>query len=77
MGKRRQVHPYMPPDSPALQRFFIPRYAVNAKDYTPAELTGTPDLELWNCSFLEHDTLMAVMKIVGFEAWTGQVVWIA
>lgn len=62
----------MPPDSPALQRFFIPRYAVNAKDYTLAELDAwtdkAPDLKVWNRSFLEYDTLVAVMNgiIVGF-----------
>ncbi|WP_373736743.1 GNAT family N-acetyltransferase [Bacteroides heparinolyticus] len=46
--------------------------AVNAKDYTEEQLnvwaTGNVDLDLWNRSFLEHYTLVAVdgELLVGF-----------
>lgn len=52
--------------------FYNTVHSVNAKDYTEEQLnvwaTGNVDLDLWNRSFLEHYTLVAVdgELIVGF-----------
>ena len=52
--------------------FYDTVHTVNAADYTREQLDawadGQVDLEKWNASFLEHDTLVAVEgeKIVGF-----------
>ena len=52
--------------------FFQTVHTVNAKDYTKEQLnvqaTGNVDLSVWNNSFLEHYTLVAVENdvIVGF-----------
>lgn len=52
--------------------FFQTVHSVNAKDYTTEQLnvwaTGNVDLSVWNNSFLEHYTLVAVENdvIVGF-----------
>lgn len=52
--------------------FYETVHSVNAKDYTAEQLDawadGSVDLEKWNSSFLEHDTVVAVEKecIVGF-----------
>lgn len=52
--------------------FYHTVHTVNAKDYTTEQLnvwaTGNVDLEKWNQSFLEHDTVVAVEddKIIGF-----------
>ena len=52
--------------------FYDTVHSVNAKDYTEEQLTvwatGNVDLDLWNRSFLEHYTLVAVdgALLVGF-----------
>lgn len=52
--------------------FYHTVHTVNAKDYTKEQLnvwaTGQIDLEMWNQSFLEHYTIVAVDNnlIVGF-----------
>ena len=52
--------------------FFQTVHTVNAKDYTKEQLnvwaTGNVDLSVWNNSFLEHYTLVAVENdvTVGF-----------
>ena len=52
--------------------FYNTVHSVNAKDYTEEQLnvwaTGNVDLDLWNRSFLEHYTLVAVdgELLVGF-----------
>ena len=52
--------------------FYNTVHTVNAKDYTKEQLdawaSGTVDLDAWNRSFLEHDTVVAVEddRIVGF-----------
>lgn len=52
--------------------FFDTVHSVNAVDYSPEQLNAWApqdrDLEEWNCSFLEHRSLVAVWKdkIVGF-----------
>lgn len=64
---------YQPEDCEKLAELFYETvHTVNAKDYTKEQLdvwaTGTIDLEKWNQSFLEHDTVVATSgkKIVGF-----------
>lgn len=64
---------YRPEDCPALaQLFYDTVHAVNARDYTPAQLnawaTGMVDLCAWNASFLAHRTLVAQLEgqIAGF-----------
>ncbi|MZQ98397.1 MAG: GNAT family N-acetyltransferase [Acidaminobacter sp.] len=68
-----RIRDYNPSDCAALsQLFYDTVHAVNAKDYTQAQLevwaTGTVDLAAWNQSFLEHLTLVAELDdiIVGF-----------
>ena len=52
--------------------FYHTVHTVNAKDYTKEQLdvwaTGKVDLEKWDRSFCEHDTVVAVedRQIVGF-----------
>ena len=52
--------------------FYHTVHKVNAKDYRKEQLdvwaTGEVDLEKWDCSFCEHDTVVAVEdgQIVGF-----------
>ncbi len=52
--------------------FYETVHSVNAQDYTKEQLTvwatGDVDLSVWDKSFLEHKTLVAVKKdvIVGF-----------
>lgn len=52
--------------------FYNTVHSINAKDYTREQLdvwaTGNVDLDVWNSSFLQHYTLVAVEKnlLVGF-----------
>ena len=52
--------------------FYNTVHTVNSADYTEEQLnawaTGTVDLEKWDASFQEHDTLIAVegSRIIGF-----------
>lgn len=64
---------YSPSDCGGLfQLFYDTVHSVNAKDYTPSQLDawtdGTADLEQWNASFLEHNTVVATENniLVGF-----------
>lgn len=67
------LRPYQADDCEKLAELFYETvHTVNAKDYTKEQLdvwaTGTVELEKWNQSFLEHDTVVAMhgKKIVGF-----------
>lgn len=67
------VRKYVSSDCETLARLFYDTiHTVNARDYTKEQLdawaSGTVDLEMWNRTFLEHSTLVAVAddKIVGF-----------
>lgn len=67
------VRAYRSADCESLAELFYQTvHTVNAKDYTREQLavwaTGTVDLERWDASFLEHETLVAVAgeRIVGF-----------
>lgn len=57
--------------------FFQTVHTVNAKDYTREQLdvwaTGVVDLEVWNQSFQENETVVAVLgeNIVGFGDMDG------
>jgi len=64
---------YKPSDCPFMSKLFYDTvHTVNARDYTNEQLdvwaTGAVDLEKWDRSFLEHDTLVAEIdgEIVGF-----------
>ena len=64
---------YRPEDCKNMaQLFYETVHTVNAKDYTEEQrnawATGTVDLEQWNQSFLEHDTIVAMKgeRLVGF-----------
>jgi len=64
---------YRPEDGPEMAVLFHETvHSVNAGDYTREQLdawaSGKMDLEAWNRSFLEHDSLVAVegQTIVGF-----------
>ncbi len=52
--------------------FYETVHAINKSDYTKEQLdawaTGRVNLEVWDCSFLEHNTLIAEIEdeIVGF-----------
>lgn len=52
--------------------FYNTVHTINAGDYTDEQLsawaTGNIDLAVWNCSFLEHNTLIAESDgiVVGF-----------
>lgn len=68
-----QLRKYKPSDCETMaQLFYDTVHTVNAKDYTKEQLnvwaTGTVDLEKWNESFLEHNSIVAIEndKIVGF-----------
>jgi putative acetyltransferase len=68
-----QLRKYKPEDCAALaELFFNTVHAVNAKDYTLAQLkawaTGKVDLNTWNQSFLKHNTVIAEINgmITGF-----------
>jgi len=67
------IREYKPDDCALLaQLFYNTVHAVNSKDYTKEQLdvwaTGNIDLSEWNCSFLEHTTLIAMCDdiIAGF-----------
>lgn len=67
------IRKYVPSDCETLARLFYDTvHTVNVRDYTKEQLdawaSGTVNLELWNRTFLEHNTLVAVAddKIVGF-----------
>lgn len=68
-----ELRKYHPRDCAEMARLFYDTvHTVNAADYTKEQLDawadGQVDLEKWNASFLEHDTLVAVEgeTIVGF-----------
>ena len=68
-----EIRTYQSSDCRALaELFYHTVHTVNAKDYTKAQLDAwapeSVDLERWNRSFAEHDTLVAVDggSIVGF-----------
>lgn len=68
-----KIRRYQQSDCQTLAELFYDTvHAVNAGDYTKEQLdvwaTGKVDLEKWNQSFLEHDTVVAVEdnEIVGF-----------
>ena len=67
------IRAYRPEDCPRLAALFHDTiHTVNAADYTPEQLdawaSGAVDLEAWDRSFQEHDTLVAVEdgEILGF-----------
>lgn len=67
------LRPYRTEDCAALAALFYETvHAVNARDYTPQQLdawaTGEVDLDAWDRSFREHDTVIAEQNgsIVGF-----------
>ena len=67
------IRSYRAADCPLLaQLFYDTVHTVNARDYSPAQLaawaTGSVDLAVWNRSFLQHHTLVAIDagQIVGF-----------
>lgn len=64
---------YKPSDCPEMaELFYNTVHTVNAKDYTKEQLdawaSGTVDLDAWNRSFQEHETVVAIEngKIAGF-----------
>ena len=68
-----KLREYKPSDLAIMTKLFYDTvHTINAKDYTNEQLdvwaTGNIDLAAWNCSFLEHNTLIAEIdvKIVGF-----------
>ena len=68
-----QIRAYEPSDCKKLaELFYRTVHTVNAKDYTKEQLdawaTGKVDLEEWNRTFSEHNSLVAVEKgeILGF-----------
>lgn len=67
------IRNYRPSDCPLMAKLFHDTvHTVNARDYTQAQLDawspGTVDLEAWNRSFSERDTLVAQIggELVGF-----------
>lgn len=67
------IRKYQPSDCKALtELFYHTVHTVNAKDYTKEQLDawapGNVDLEKWNQSLLEHESLVAVEgeTIIGF-----------
>ena len=67
------IRKYAPSDCEYLAGLFYQTvHTVNAKDYTKEQLdawaSGSVDLEEWNRTFSEHDTMVAVKdnRIVGF-----------
>ena len=68
-----ELRKYRPQDCAEMARLFYDTvHTVNAADYTEEQLnawaTGKVDLEKWDASFQEHDTLIAVegSRIIGF-----------
>lgn len=68
-----EIRNYQPEDCKKLTELFYDTvHTINAKDYTEEQLnawaTGKVDLEKWNQSLLEHDSLIAIEDdiIVGF-----------
>lgn len=68
-----QLRKYQSTDCPVLaQLFYDTIHAINAKDYTQAQLdawaTGSVDLSAWDNSFSKHNTLVAEITgiITGF-----------
>ena len=68
------IREYMPSDCESMARLFYDTvHTINAEHYTKEQLdvwaTGNIDMKAWNCSFLEHDTLIAEIDgvIVGFS----------
>ncbi len=68
-----QIRQYRPEDCRELAELFYQTvHTVNARDYSREQLDawadGTVDLEQWNRSFLEHNSLVAVEdgRITGF-----------
>ena len=64
-GEQMELRKYRPRDCEEMARLFYDTvHTVNAADYTKEQLDawadGQVDLEKWNASFLEHDTLVAV-----------------
>lgn len=64
---------YKPSDCPEMaELFYNTVHTVNAKDYTKEQLdawaSGTVDLDAWNRSFQEHETVVVIEngKIAGF-----------
>ena len=67
------IREYIPSDCEQIAELFYQTvHTVNAKDYSQEQLcvwaTGNVDLSVWNKSFLEHNTLVAIENsiIVGF-----------
>ena len=67
------IRKYRPSDCGELSELFYDTvHSVNARDYTSEQLdawaAGTVDLDAWNCSFLQHYTLVAAdgELLVGF-----------
>lgn len=67
------IREYMSSDCERLAELFYQTvHTVNVKDYAQEQLcvwaTGNVDLSVWNKSFLEHNTLVAIENsiIVGF-----------
>ena len=65
-------------DCPEMARLFYDTiHSVNSRDYTQAQLNawadGNVDIEAWNRSFTEHETIVAVdgERIVGFGDMDG------
>lgn len=68
-----EIRAYRPDDCREMAGLFHRTvHEVSAADYSPEQLDawsdGQPDLEAWNCSFLSHDTRVAVERgrVVGF-----------
>ena len=68
-----KIREYKPMDCAAMaELFYNTVHTINAGDYTDEQLdawaTGNIDLAAWNCSFLEHNTLIAESDgiVVGF-----------
>lgn len=68
-----EIRKYRPSDCKELSELFHDTvHSVNIKDYSKEQVnawaTGTVNLENWNRSFIEHYTVVAVIKdyIVGF-----------
>ena len=67
------IRKYKPGDCTAMVKLFYDTvHKINAKDYTKEQLNvwakESVDLEIWNSSFLNHNTLIAEIngEIVGF-----------
>ena len=67
------IRKYKPVDCAAMAKLFYDTvHTINARDYTKEQLNvwakENVDLEIWNCSFLNNNTLIAEIngEIVGF-----------